>query len=110
MLQKEKCVACSSNTRPLSQIEIEPLLEQLDGWEVQTVDGEKRIVKTFHFDDFRGALDFTKQVGEEAETENHHPLIVTEYGKATVHWWTHKIGGLHRNDFIMAAKTDELYK
>jgi len=109
MLSKEKCEACSSNARPLIDIEIEPLLEQLDGWSMKEIDGEKRIVKTFTFDNFRGALEFTKKVGEAAETENHHPLIITEWGKTTVHWWTHKIGGLHRNDFIMAAKTDDLY-
>ncbi|HVR28570.1 MAG TPA: 4a-hydroxytetrahydrobiopterin dehydratase, partial [Thermoanaerobaculia bacterium] len=54
-------------------------------------------------------LDFTNKVGEIAEEEGHHPALLTEWGKVTVGWWTHKIKGLHRNDFIMAAKTDEAY-
>jgi 4a-hydroxytetrahydrobiopterin dehydratase len=54
------------------------------------------------------ALDFTNKVGGLAEEEDHHPAILTEYGKVTVVWWTHAIKGLHRNDFIMAAKTDQL--
>ena len=52
----------------------------------------------------------TKRVGELAEEEGHHPALLTEWGRTTVTWWTHKIRGLHRNDFIMAAKTDELYQ
>jgi 4a-hydroxytetrahydrobiopterin dehydratase len=49
-------------------------------------------------------------VGEQAEEEGHHPALLTEWGKVTVTWWTHKIGGLHHNDFIMAARTDELFE
>jgi len=55
-------------------------------------------------------LEFTNKVGELAEKEGHHPALLTEWGRTTVTWWTHKIKGLHRNDFIMAAKTDELYQ
>jgi len=58
--------------------------------------------------EFCAALDFTNTVGGLAEEEGHHPAILTEYGKVTVVWWTHKIKGLHRNDFIMAAKTDQI--
>ena len=59
-------------------------------------------------DDFAQALEFTKKVGELAEEDAHHPALLTEWGRTTVTWWTHKIKGLHRNDFIMAAKTDKL--
>jgi 4a-hydroxytetrahydrobiopterin dehydratase len=55
-------------------------------------------------------LEFTNKIGSIAEVENHHPLIITEWGKVTLDWWTHKIGGLHKNDFIMAARSDELYQ
>jgi len=55
-------------------------------------------------------LGLTKKVGELAEAEGHHPALLTELGRTTVTWWTHKIKGLHRNDFIMAAKTDDLYQ
>ena len=65
--------------------------------------------RVFTFDDFAQALRFTDEVGAVAEEEGHHPALLTEWGRTTVSWWTHKIKGLHRNDFIMAAKTDELY-
>jgi len=74
-----------------------------------TRNGEEQLERTFKFRNFAQALAFTNQVGELAEQEDHHPMMVTEYGKVTVVWWTHKIGGLHRNDFVMAARTDELY-
>ncbi|WP_290787293.1 4a-hydroxytetrahydrobiopterin dehydratase, partial [Halomonas sp.] len=64
----------------------------------------------FTFKDFVQALDFTQRVGEIAEQADHHPAILTEYGKVTVTWWSHKIKGLHRNDFILAARTDEVAK
>jgi 4a-hydroxytetrahydrobiopterin dehydratase len=66
-------------------------------------------MRAFKFKNFTEALAFTDQVGEIAEEEGHHPALFTEWGKVTVRWWTHKIGGLHENDFIMAAKTDRLY-
>ena len=84
----------------------------------EVVEGTKHIVvpaggegelQPCRFDDFAGALAFTNRVGEIAEREGHHPALLTEWGRTTVTWWTHKIGGLHRNDFIMAAKTDELH-
>jgi 4a-hydroxytetrahydrobiopterin dehydratase len=72
-------------------------------------EGIKRLERTFKFKNFVQALAFTNKVGELAEAEGHHPAILTEWGKVTVTWWTHKIRGLHRNDFVMAAKTDRLY-
>jgi 4a-hydroxytetrahydrobiopterin dehydratase len=72
------------------------------------VDGEFRLEKTYPFKDFAMAVYFTNQVAKIAEKEDHHPSILTEWGKVTVTWWTHKIKGLHKNDFIMAAKTDQL--
>ena len=61
------------------------------------------------FRNFTESLTFTNQVGKIAEEQGHHPVLVTEWGRVTVTWWTHKIKGLHRNDFIMAAKTDQIY-
>lgn len=72
-------------------------------------EGVHQLERTFRFSDFREALRFTLEVGELAENEGHHPVLVTRWGRVTVTWWTHKIRGLHRNDFIMAAKTDALY-
>ncbi len=62
----------------------------------------------FSFNNFGEALEFTNKVGKVAEAEGHHPAILTEWSRVTVSWWTHKIRGLHRNDFIMAAKTDRV--
>ena len=105
-----KCVSCRAGEPTLTDAEIEDLLHHVHGWEVKEVNGEKRLEKVFKFKNFAQALEFTIKVGAIAEEENHHPLLITEYGRATVDWWTHKIGGLHKNDFIMAAKTDELFE
>lgn len=85
------------------------LKAKVPDWRVVEQDGVKRLKRVFNFEDFAQALAFTNQVGEIAEEEGHHPVLVTEWGKVTVTWWTHKIGGLHQNDFVMAAKTDRLY-
>lgn len=104
-----KCVACRGGEPTLTHAEIEDLLLHIHGWEVRDVHGMKRLSKTFKFRNFAEALEFTNKVGAAAEEEDHHPLIVTEWGKVSLQWWTHKIGGLHKNDFIMAAKSDEIY-
>jgi 4a-hydroxytetrahydrobiopterin dehydratase len=103
-----KCVSCKVGEPTLKDAEIEDLLPQINGWQVKEVNGEKRLDKVFKFKNFAQALEFTNKIGAIAEEEDHHPLIITEYGRVTVDWWTHKIGGLHKNDFIMAAKTDQL--
>lgn len=72
-------------------------------------DGVERLERQFRFANFANALEFTIRVGAIAEAEDHHPAILTEWGRVTVGWWTHVVGGLHRNDFIMAAQTDRLY-
>lgn len=78
-------------------------------WQVKEVDGEKRLERIFKFKNFGEAIQFTDKVGIIAKEQDHHPLMVTEWGKVTVQWWTHKIRGLHKNDLIMAAKTDKLF-
>ncbi|MCL7455388.1 MAG: 4a-hydroxytetrahydrobiopterin dehydratase, partial [Anaerolineae bacterium] len=85
-------------------------LQQLPGWEVLEREGVPQLERTFKFADFAQALGFTNRVGQLAEEKDHHPTIVTEWGKVTVTWWTHSVGGLHQNDFVMAARTDELYE
>jgi 4a-hydroxytetrahydrobiopterin dehydratase len=103
------CVACRGDEPTLTDAEIEDLLLHVHQWQVRDVDGMKRLEKVFKFKNFAQALEFTNKVGAIAEEENHHPLIITEWGRVTLNWWTHKIGGLHKNDFIMAAKTDEIF-
>lgn len=104
-----KCVACRAGEPTLTEAEIQELLPHVNGWQVREVDSMKRLEKVYKFKNFAQALEFTNKVGAIAEEENHHPLIVTEWGKVTLNWWTHKIGGLHKNDFIMAAKSDEIF-
>ncbi len=104
-----KCVACRGDEPTLTNDEIAILKPQVSEWQVVENDGIKRLERVFKFKNFSEALAFTNRIGEIAEAESHHPALLTEWGKVTVTWWTHKIKGLHRNDFIMAAKTDQLY-
>jgi 4a-hydroxytetrahydrobiopterin dehydratase len=104
-----RCVACRKGEPTLTEAEIAAIHPQVPDWEVLEIDGVKRLRRVFTFADFAGALAFTDRVGSVAEEEGHHPALLTEWGRTTVTWWTHKIDGLHRNDFIMAAKTDELH-
>ncbi len=88
--------------------DIAKYLHQLPGWQIIEIEGINRLQKTFKFKNFEQALQFTNKVGVIAERENHHPAVLTEWGRVTVSWWTHKIAGLHVNDFIMAAKTNHI--
>jgi 4a-hydroxytetrahydrobiopterin dehydratase len=108
-LNQMTCVACRKGAPTLTGEEVAEFQPQVPEWQVVERDGIKRLERVFQFPNFTGALAFTNRVGELAESEGHHPAILTEWGRVTVTWWTHKIKGLHRNDFIMAAKTDELY-
>jgi 4a-hydroxytetrahydrobiopterin dehydratase len=109
-LTQLQCEPCRGDVPRLTDQEIAKLHGQLPQWRVVELQGIKRLERTFGFKDFREALDFTNRVGDLAEQQGHHPLIVTQWGEVTVTWWTHAIKGLQRNDFIMAAKTDELYE
>lgn len=108
-LATQSCEACSANAAKLGESDIQTLSSELPDWQVKEIEGEKRVSRVFKFKDFGEALAFTQRVGELAEEADHHPMIMTEWGKARVDWWTHKIGGLHKNDFIMAAKTDKIF-
>jgi 4a-hydroxytetrahydrobiopterin dehydratase len=109
-LSSLKCTACRRGEPPASEDEIREYLKQLGEWELLAGKSPPRIARTFRFAAFADALLFTTQVGSLAESEGHHPEMVIAWGRVTVSWWTHAIGGLHRNDFVMAAKTDELYR
>ena len=108
-LREFKCVPCRGGEPPLSAGEIENFHPEVADWQVVERDGIQMLERVFKFKNFEQALAFTNRVGELAEAEDHHPAILTEWGRVTVTWWTHKIKGLHRNDFIMAAKTDSIY-
>ena len=108
-LAELRCVACRRDAPTVTDTEIAELHPQVPEWDLVEEDGIKRLRRVFSFDDFAGALRFTNAVGAAAEEEGHHPALLTEWGRTTVTWWTHKIRGLHRNDFVMAAKADRLY-
>jgi 4a-hydroxytetrahydrobiopterin dehydratase len=108
-LEQMTCTACQGGEPTLTDEEIAEYQPQVPEWEVIDVDDIKRLRRVFRFRNFRQALAFTSTVGELAEAEGHHPALLTEWGRVTVTWWTHKIRGLHQNDFIMAAKTDQAY-
>ena len=101
------CVACRNDAPTVTDDEIAELRPQSPDGNIVELDGIKRLSRAFPFGDFAQALDFTDKVGALADED--HPALQTQWGRTTVTWWTHKIKGLHRNDFIMAAKTDELY-
>ena len=105
-LAKKQCVPCRGGVPPLQGDQLKALSAQLDaGWEVVE---EHHLEREYQFDDFRQALDFTVQVGELAEAQDHHPDIYLAWGKVRVTIWTHKIDGLTESDFVFAAKTDAL--
>lgn len=107
-LIQQKCDACTKESPPVTNEEIAELKPQIPDWKIIELERELRLEHTYKFSDFKTALAFTNRVGEVAEEQGHHPALLTEYGKVTVTWWTHAISGLHKNDFIMAARTDEI--
>lgn len=107
-LAQQHCQPCSIGTRPLPPEESNRLLASVPRWKKVQVDATDQIKRDFHFRDFREGFTFAYKVAALAERENHHPRMTVEWGLVSVSWWTHKINGLHQNDFIMAAKTDKL--
>lgn len=107
-LVNEKCEACQAGAPVVTDAEMKELMPQIPDWQVIEESGINHLTRTFKFKNFREALAFTNKVGELAEQAGHHPALLTEWGKVNVSWWTHKIKGLHKNDFIMAARTDEI--
>jgi 4a-hydroxytetrahydrobiopterin dehydratase len=109
-LYQQKCLVCQPGSLPLTTEEIATFKPAIPDWSLWEYEGVPRLQKVYRFPDFQQAIAFTNAVGESAEQEGHHPALLTEWGKVTVSWWTHDIGGLHKNDFIMAARTDVIYQ
>lgn len=107
-LVDSQCVPCHDDTPQATDADIVRWREELPDWKLIEEDGIEKLQRTFVFADFQSAMDFTHQVGQLAEAQGHHPAIHTEWGKVIVIWWTQRIGGLHQNDFICAARTDAL--
>lgn len=109
-LSKESCEACRADAPAISDKDLKKLMPKIPDWGVVVVDEVMRMSREFSFKDFEQAMSFSNRVGNIAEAEGHHPAILTEWGKVTVTWWSHKIKGLHKNDLIMAARTDEVFE
>tara|TARA_Y100000746_G_scaffold112933_1_gene96523 strand:- start:201 stop:539 length:339 start_codon:yes stop_codon:yes gene_type:complete len=107
-LVKQKCEACRADAPRVTDDELPDLLKQIPDWQPITTESVLKLNKVFNFKNYAEAISFTNKIAELAEEEDHHPAILLEWGKVEVTWWTHKIGGLHKNDFIAAAKTDQL--
>jgi 4a-hydroxytetrahydrobiopterin dehydratase len=108
-LTAQKCEACHSGAPRVSDQEMVDLMREVPEWAVKNNDRISMLERAFKFDNFKEAQNFANKVGNLAEEEFHHPSILLEWGKVTVTWWTHAIKGLHKNDFICAAKTDKLF-
>lgn len=107
-LVAEHCEACRKGAPKVTEQDIAELSPEVPQWNMHDREGILQLERSYDFSNFVEALAFTNRVGDLAENEGHHPDLLTEWGKVTVTWWSHKIKGLHRNDFIMAAKTDAL--
>ncbi len=103
-----KCIPCRTGDRSLTESEIADLMAQVPDWQLVTQDGVLRLQRVVKWKTYAEAVEFTNKVAAIAEEEDHHPLMVLEWGRVTVQWWTHVVKGLHQNDFIMAAKVDRL--
>jgi len=107
-LSSQSCEACQIDSPKVSLDQIETLLLEISDW-VLVKEPINKLEKVFSFESYKESIDFTNKVASLAEEEDHHPQIILEWGKVTVIWWSHKIEGLHRNDFICSSKTDLLY-
>ncbi len=107
-LKHQVCVPCETGGTPMNQQQIEIYHEQVRSWKVIDTESVAKLSKEFQFENFIQAIKFADRVAELAQENGHHPKLSIEWGKVTVIWWTHAVKGLHRNDFVMAAKTDEV--
>ncbi|MCK9563037.1 MAG: 4a-hydroxytetrahydrobiopterin dehydratase [Bacteroidales bacterium] len=108
-LAQQTCRPCRGDTPAVSAADRTDLLREIPDWSLHREDSVDRLRRSYAFASYQQALDFTCKVAAMAEREDHHPRLVLEWGRVTVDWWTHTLGGLHINDFILAARCDELY-
>ena len=109
-LSQQKCVPCQGGVPPVSTEEINQYKPQIPDWSILKQDETRYLKRSYPLANFKKALDFAQRIGEIAEQEQHHPTLIVEWGKVTVHWWTHTLKDLHQNDLIMAAKTDQIFQ
>ena len=107
-LAQKTCEPCKKGAQKLSDTQIIAYLKEVSSWRVVSEDEELKLFKLFEFVDFEETMYFVNKVAALAEHEGHHPVMLVEFRSVKVWWWTHKIRGLHENDFIMGTKTDEI--
>lgn len=107
-LSVQKCQACHADAPQVSEQQLGELLAEIPDWQPVVDDNVMMLAREYRFKNYKLAWAFANKVAELAEQEFHHPAILLEWGKVKVTWWTHAIKGLHTNDFICAAKTDQL--
>lgn len=105
-----KCEVCKVGVLPVTEAQIGEFKLKIPEWNIIEENNIKKLVREFRFNNFKETLVLVNEIGKLAEEQEHHPKMFVEYNRLTVWWWTHKIKGLHRNDFIMAAKTDNIIK
>ena len=108
-LKSQSCEACQIGAPKVSENELDELLLEIEEWTL-IKEPIKKLQKVFNFKNYKDSLNFSIKITKLADEEDQHPQIILEWGKVTVTWWSHKIEGLHHNDFICAAKTDQLFK
>ena len=108
-LTRLSCIPSHQGDPYVTEAELKEYLPQIPSWKIVEEGDIKQLERAYKFKDFIEALAFTNKIGELAEAEDHHPAIKTEWGRVTLTWWTHTVKGLHRNDFIMSAKSDVIY-
>ncbi len=106
----QQCERCTPESRPVSIIEKTTYSKEIPYWSIQKFDNIEQLVRHFPMSNYTEAVELANNISDLAERQGHHPSIETETGNVTVKWWSHQIAGLHKNDFIMAAKTDRLYR
>ena len=108
-LSKGTCSACEIGAPLVPLNQQKELLKDLGGWIIDNSDISK-LIKEFKFNNYEHSIAFTNLIADLAESQDHHPKITLEWGSVCLEWWSHKIKGLHMNDFICAAKSEEFYE
>lgn len=108
-LAQEHCVACGGECVAVTEDERKTLQLDVPMWQIEEAEGARRLRREFEFENYDNAVGFVNQVATAAREQNHHPIITLRPDSVSVAWWTHTLRDLHRNDYIMAARTDEAY-
>ena len=110
MLSQQEISATPIGAPKLRDDEKVLLMPQLPEWKIISVDNVEQLYRAYSLKDFNTAIQFSNKVAAISERSDHHPKLTVQWGQLTVYWWSHSIAGLHLNDLVMAAKTDEIYK